>query len=168
LPYSSISLSISRRPPHPRRRSLLHPHRPRHHPTHAFLDEIILTAFLIFGIFAITEQYNEQHNEQAPGANSSALMIGFLVAVIGASMGNLEAGAISPARDLGPRHFAFAAGWRSSAMPSPNNYWWSPIAGPLLGGIVGGAAYQFLIHPFLPALRRALDAHRAEVLSSQS
>jgi glycerol uptake facilitator protein len=133
-------------------------------PTHAFLDEIILTAFLIFGIFAITEQYNEQ----APGANSGALMIGFLVAVIGASMGNLEAWAINPARDLGPRLFAFAAGWRSSAFPSPDNYWWIPIAGPLLGGVVGGAAYQFLIHPFLPARRRALDARRAEVLSSRS
>jgi glycerol uptake facilitator protein len=133
-------------------------------PMHAFADEIILTAFLIFGIFAITEQYNEQ----APGANSGALMIGFLVAVIGASMGNLEAWAINPARDLGPRLFAYAAGWRASALPSPNNYWWIPIAGPLLGGVVGGAAYQFLIHPFLPARRRALDATRAEALSRRS
>ena len=41
-------------------------------PMHAFGDEIILTAFLIFGIFAITEQYNEM----APQANSGALMIG--------------------------------------------------------------------------------------------
>ena len=38
---------------------------------HAFVDEIILTAFLIFGIFAITEKYNEM----APQANSGALMI---------------------------------------------------------------------------------------------
>ena len=69
-------------------------------PMHAFGDEIILTAFLIFGIFAITEQYNEM----APQANSSALMIGLLVALIGASMGYLEAWALNPARDLGPTH----------------------------------------------------------------
>ena len=120
-------------------------------PMHAFTDEIILTAFLVFGIFAITEQYNEQ----APGANSGALIIGFLVATIGASMGYLEAWAINPARDFGPRLFCFFAGWGSSALPSPENYWWIPIVAPLLGGVVGGGAYQVLIHQFLPARNRA-------------
>jgi glycerol uptake facilitator protein len=120
-------------------------------PLHAFGDEIVLTAFLIFGIFAITEQYNEM----APKANFGAFMIGLLVALIGASMGYLEAWAINPARDLGPRAFAFIAGWGSSAFPSPQNYWWIPIAGPLIGGIIGGAAYQYLIRPYLPAHLRA-------------
>jgi glycerol uptake facilitator protein len=124
---------------------------------HAFGDEIVLTAFLIFGIFAITEQYNEM----APGANFGALMIGLLVALIGASMGYLEAWAINPARDLGPRLFCFVSGWGASALPSPGSYWWVPIAGPLLGGIAGGAAYQRLIHPFLPARARALAGPRA-------
>jgi glycerol uptake facilitator protein len=123
-------------------------------PMHAFSDEIILTAFLIFGIFAITEQYNEM----APGANFGALMIGFLVALIGASMGYLEAWAINPARDFGPRLFCFFFGWGSSAFPSPNNYWWIPVIGPLIGCLVGGGAYQLLIRPFLPARRRALLA----------
>jgi glycerol uptake facilitator protein len=120
-------------------------------PMHAFSDEIILTAILVFGIFAITEQYNEQ----APGANSGALIIGLLVATIGASMGYLEAFAINPARDLGPRIFCFVAGWGASAFPSPQNYWWIPITAPLLGGVVGGGAYQVLIHQFLPARNRA-------------
>ncbi len=120
-------------------------------PGHAFTDEIILTAFLLFGIFAITEQYNEQ----APGANSGALIIGFLVATIGAASGNLEAWAINPARDLGPRLFCFITGWGSSAFPAPGSYWWIPIAGPLVGGVLGGGAYQLLIHQFLPARNRA-------------
>ena len=123
-------------------------------PMHAFSDQIILTAFLIFGIFAVTEQYNEQ----APGANFGAVIIGLIVAVIGASMGYLEAWAINPARDFGPRLFCFFAGWGSSALPSPDNYWWIPIVAPLIGGVVGGAAYQLLIHPFLPARLRALEA----------
>jgi glycerol uptake facilitator protein len=123
-------------------------------PLHAFGDEIILTAFLIFGIFAITEQ----NNEMAPQANSGALMIGMLVALIGASMGYLEAWALNPARDLGPRIFCFLVGWGPAAFPSPGNYWWVPIAGPLLGACVGGAAYQYLIRPFLPAHLRALAA----------
>ncbi|NYF80248.1 MIP/aquaporin family protein [Granulicella arctica] len=123
-------------------------------PMHAFTDQIILTGILVFGIFAITEQYNEQ----APGANSGALIIGFLVAAIGASMGYLEAWAINPARDFGPRLFCFLTGWGSSALPSPDNYWWIPIVAPLIGGVVGGGAYQLLIHQFLPTRNRAITA----------
>ncbi len=126
-------------------------------PMHAFSDQIIMTALLVFGIFAITEQYNEQ----APGANSGALIIGFLVATLGASMGYLEAWAINPARDFGPRLFCSVAGWGSSALPSPNSYWWIPIVAPLIGGVVGGAAYQLLIHQFLPARNRARIAELA-------
>ncbi|MHB0774196.1 MIP/aquaporin family protein [Halomonas sp. WWR20] len=122
-------------------------------PMHALLDEIILTALLLFGIFAITEQYNET----APMANSGALMIGLLVAIIGASMGYLEAWAINPARDFGPRLFAYFAGWGSSALPAPGNYWWIPVVGPLIGGVIGGGAYRLLIYPFLPARMRALE-----------
>lgn len=113
---------------------------------HAFGDEIILTALLVSGIFAITEVYNDM----APMANSGALMIGLLVALIGGSMGYLEAWAINPARDLGPRIFTWFAGWGKAAFPAPQDFWWVPIAGPLLGGVVGGAAYRWLILPFLP------------------
>ncbi len=131
-------------------------------PMHAFSDEVILTAFLLFGIFAITEQFNEA----APGANSGALMIGLLVAILGSSMGYLEAWAMNPARDLGPRLFAYFAGWGSSALPSPDNFWWIPVVAPLIGGVIGGGAYQLLIHPFLPARVKALreeEAQRATV-----
>ena len=57
--------------------------------------------------------------------------------------------------------FAFFAGWGSSALPSPDHYWWVPIVGPLLGGVVGAGAYQLLVHPFLPARVRELEAARA-------
>jgi glycerol uptake facilitator protein len=116
-------------------------------PMHALLDEVILTALLLFGIFAITEEYNTM----APMANSGALIIGFLVAAIGASAGYLEAWPINPARDLGPRLFAWLAGWDGAALPAPQNYWWVPIVGPLIGGVIGGGAYQLLIRPFLPS-----------------
>lgn len=122
-------------------------------PWHAFTDQIILTALLLFGIFAITEQYNEM----APQANSGALMIGFLVAILGASMGYLEAWPMNPARDFGPRLFAFLAGWGHSALPGPQDYWWVPIIAPLIGGIIGAGAYQLFIHPFLPARVKALQ-----------
>ncbi|MBT0669824.1 aquaporin family protein [Novosphingobium profundi] len=119
-------------------------------PMHAFWDEVILTAFLLLGIFAITDEYNEM----APRANSGALMIGLLVAAIGASGGYLEAWPINPARDFGPRLFASLAGWGSSALPGPGFYMWVPIAGPLVGGLVGAGLYHFAIRPYLPSGRR--------------
>ena len=118
-------------------------------PVHAFFDEIVLTAILLMGIFAITEEFNTQ----APQANSGALIIGLLVACIGASAGYLEAWPINPARDLGPRLFCFLMGWGPAALPSPQNYWWVPIAGPMIGGVVGAGAYQALIRPYLPSRR---------------
>jgi len=116
-------------------------------PGHAFVDEIVLTGFLVLGVFAITEQYNTL----APQANTGALMIGLLVATIGASAGYLEAWPINPARDLGPRLFCFIAGWGPQAFPAPQHYWWVPIAGPLLGGLAGGGLYQWAVRPYLPA-----------------
>jgi glycerol uptake facilitator protein len=65
-------------------------------------------------------------------------------------MGYLESWALNPARDFGPRLFAYLMGWKGQAFPSPGNYWWVPIAGPLIGGVVGGGAYQVLIRPYLP------------------
>ena len=115
-------------------------------PMHAFVDEIVLTGLLVFGIFAITEQYNTV----APMANSGALIIGLLVAALGACFGFLEAWPMSAARDLGPRIFAYFAGWGPEALPGPMNYWWIPCLGPALGGILGGFLYQRLIRPFLP------------------
>jgi len=123
-------------------------------PLHALRNQVILTGFLVFGIFAITERYNEA----APGANGGALIIGLLVACIGASMGYLEGWAINPARDFGPRVFAWLTGWDRAALPAEHHYWWIPIVGPLIGGVLGGAAYRWLILPFLPARQRALSA----------
>lgn len=89
------------------------------------------------------------------------MIIGFLVAAIGASAGYLEAWAINPARDFGPRLFCYFAGWGGSALPSPGNYWWVPIAGPLIGGVIGGAFYQGLLKPFMPSLNKTRDSNTA-------
>ena len=74
-------------------------------------------------------------------------------------MGYLEAWAMNPARDFGPRLFAYFAGWGEAALPAKDNYWWIPIVGPLIGGPLGALAYQWLILPFLPA--RVLHLQKA-------
>ncbi len=115
-------------------------------PLHAFWDEVILTGILLLGIFAITDEFNTS----APMANASALIIGLLVACIGAAAGNLEGWPLNPARDFGPRLYCWIMGWGQSALPGPDNYWWVPIAGSLVGGIAGAAVYQYLVKPYLP------------------
>jgi glycerol uptake facilitator protein len=121
-------------------------------PLHAFSDEIILTAFLVFGIFAVTDEFNTM----APRANFGAIVIGLIVAVIGASAGYLEAWALNPARDFGPRLFAWLLGWNRSAFPGTDDYWWVPVLGPLIGGLMGGGAQHLLIGPFYPHEKKAM------------
>ena len=117
---------------------------------HAFVDEIVLTAILVLGIFAVTEEFNTM----APQANSGALIIGLLVAAIGAIAGlSGGLGDQSGARS-GPAPVCLDDGLGQAALPSPGSYWWVPIAGPLIGGVVGGGLYQGLIRQFLPAWRK--------------
>ncbi|MEI6001963.1 aquaporin family protein [Paraburkholderia bengalensis] len=125
-------------------------------PLKALVDETILTAFLVFGIFAVTDEFNTM----APQANFGAVVIGMIVTVIGASTGYLEAWALNPARDFGPRLFAWLLGWDRAAFPGAAGYWWVPIVGPLMGGLIGGASQHLLIRQFYPHEKKTLLSTR--------
>lgn len=62
--------------------------------------------------------------------------------------------AINPARDFGPRVFSWLAGWGKVAFPGPLGYWWVPIMGPLIGGVLGGLCYDFFVGGVLKARRQ--------------
>jgi len=113
---------------------------------HAFIDQIILTAALVIGILALSDAYNTN----TPHGNMTPLIVGLLVAMVGGFGGQLEAWAINPARDLGPRIFGWLAGWGPNSFPGLNGYWWVPIVAPIIGGVVAGAIYNFLLRPFMP------------------
>jgi glycerol uptake facilitator protein len=115
-------------------------------PLKALIDQVILTAILVFGIFAVTDEYNTM----APRANFGAIVIGLIVTVIGASTGYLEGWPLNPARDFGPRVFAWLCGWDRAAFPGVVGYWWVPVVGPLIGGVIGGGAEHLLIRQFYP------------------
>lgn len=68
--------------------------------------QIIGTAALIVCILAIVDPYN---NPIPQGLE--AFTVGFVVLVIGLSMGFNSGYAVNPARDLGPRIFTAMAGW---------------------------------------------------------
>ena len=113
-------------------------------PGAGFLDQVIGTALLLLLIFAITDEFN-----MPPGANLAPLMIGLVVVAIGMSFGGMHGYAINPARDFGPRLFSVVAGFRNNGLTDGSGAWLVPIAGPLLGGLLGSALYDFGIRRFL-------------------
>ncbi len=108
-----------------------------------FLDQTIGTALLILMIFAITDKWNQPSGPMTP------LLVGLVVVAIGMSFGGMHGYAINPARDFGPRLFTVAAGFRNNGLTDGSLVWWVPIAGPLLGGLLGGAIYDFGLRRYL-------------------
>ena len=113
------------------------------------ISEITGTALLLIIILAVVDLRNIP-----PRGNLGALIIGFGVMAIGMSFGADSGYAINPARDLGPRLFAWVAGWGDAAFPGDTggpltDYWWVPIVAPIIGAAIGTAIYQFFISDVL-------------------
>jgi glycerol uptake facilitator protein len=115
-------------------------------PQAGFLDQMIGTGLLVLLVLAIIDEFN-----MPPGANLAPLMIGLVVVAIGMSFGGMHGYAINPARDFGPRLFTAVAGFRNNGLTDGARIWWVPVVAPLLGGLVGGAVYDFGIRRFLRA-----------------
>jgi glycerol uptake facilitator protein len=113
-------------------------------PQAGFLDQVIGTGLLVLLVFAITDEFNSP-----PGANLTPALIGLVVVAIGMSFGGMHGYAINPARDFGPRLFTVVAGFRNNGLTDGTRVWWIPVAGPLLGGLLGAAIYDFGIRRFL-------------------
>ncbi|WJV53751.1 MIP/aquaporin family protein [Prodigiosinella aquatilis] len=113
----------------------------------AFLVEMVITAILMCLILALTDDGNG-----IPRGPLAPLLIGILIAVIGASMGPLTGFALNPARDFGPKLFAYVAGWGKVAFTGARDipYFLVPIFGPLVGAILGAFGYRALIGRHLP------------------
>jgi len=93
------------------------------------------------------------------------------VFAVGTSLGANTGYAINPARDFGPRLFAYFAGWGKVALPGTfdngmgfhfSNYFWIPIVGPIIGGIIGVLLYDFFIGDILHARAKAAAAGEVE------
>lgn len=114
------------------------------------LDQIVGTGILLLLVCALIDRRNT-----APMANLHPFLIGLVVVAIGLTFGTNAGYAINPARDFGPRLFTFFEGWGSIAFPGKfkwfSSYWWIPIVGPLIGGVVGVGVYDLLIKPVIRA-----------------
>ncbi|MFF2297211.1 MIP/aquaporin family protein [Arthrobacter sp. NPDC058127] len=120
-------------------------------PVGPLVDQIVGTAFLVLFVVAIIDMRNT-----AVQSNLGPFMIGLAVAAIGMSVGANAGYAINPARDFGPRLFAWLAGWGQTALPGTvdgafSGYFWIPIVGPLVGGVIGVLIYDWFIGDVLHA-----------------
>ncbi|HKN96432.1 MAG TPA: MIP/aquaporin family protein [Pseudonocardiaceae bacterium] len=113
----------------------------------AFRDQIIGTAILLFVIVAITDLRNNRFTD-----GLAPISIGLLIVGIGMAWGTNAGYAINPARDFGPRLASFITGYGTAWTDQyGNQYWWVPIAGPIIGAIVGVFLYDQIVGRFLPA-----------------
>lgn len=95
------------------------------------------TFLLVFVIFMLTNKH-EQVN------NTTPLLIGLTVTTIICLIAPFTQAGINPARDFGPRIFAYIAGWNRAAFPAPA---WSfltvYVISPLMGGVLASYAQKF-------------------------
>jgi glycerol uptake facilitator protein len=108
----------------------------------AFITEVIGTAVLLWGVLASGDSKNTglMHN-------LGPFLVGGTVLAVGLSLGGPSGYAINPARDFGPRLFGLLVGTQGLFS---NGYWWIPIVGPIVGGIIGIYLYDWLVTAYLP------------------
>jgi len=109
------------------------------------LDQTIGTALLLMMFLAI--------NDATHDFGRISLVIGATVAAIAMAFGGNHGYAINPAADFGPRLLTVAAGFRNNGLTDGARIFWIPIVAPILGGIIGSAAYDYGIRRFLSETR---------------
>jgi MIP family channel proteins len=115
-------------------------------PLQALLVEALGTGILVLVIFALSDP----DNSAAPDPTLAPFFIGFTVAVLISLFAPLTQAGWNPARDFGPRLVALLAGYGGVAIPGPRGGFWIYLAGPLLGGVVGGFVYERVMAPLRP------------------
>ncbi|KAG2521536.1 hypothetical protein JM16_006196 [Phytophthora kernoviae] len=111
----------------------------------AFYTEVVGTGMLLLGIYAITDQRN-----RPAGPVGAPFAFCLLIMALGMCIGMNTGYAINPARDFGPRIFTSIAGWGSKVFTTRDHYFWIPIVGPLLGGVIGAGLYELLVEMHHP------------------
>ncbi|MBT6440040.1 MAG: aquaporin family protein [Flavobacteriales bacterium] len=100
--------------------------------------EAIGTFILVFVIFRLTEK-EEQTDNLTP------ILIGLTVTLIICLVAPYTQAGINPARDFGPRLFAYLSGWGDAAFPTaPFSFFTVYILGPILGGIAAGGLNKLM------------------------
>lgn len=109
----------------------------------AFLAELLGTLILGFVVFAVTDE----RNAGRPTNGNAAVFIGLTVSVLISVIAPLTQACFNPARDFGPRVFAYFAGWGSIAWPGFSDTGWLTvyILAPIFGAVLGGGLYDVAV-----------------------
>jgi glycerol uptake facilitator len=123
-----------------------------------FVDQAVGTFFLALFVFAVTDEF-----ALPVKGNLTPWIVGMIVMAVGISFGANAGYAINPARDFGPRIFAWIAGWGKVAFPGDylhvSTYFWIPIIGPLLGAGIAAFFYDIFLQDILKARRGPEPGH---------
>lgn len=106
------------------------------------VTEIIGTFVLVLGTALILTPENLKP-QSGFDTSFTPLLVGLVVWAIGLSLGGPTGYAINPARDLGPR-IAHAILPIPGKRDSDWSYAWVPVAGPIIGGVLGALAYNVI------------------------
>ncbi|MDY0170390.1 MAG: aquaporin [Thermoguttaceae bacterium] len=93
--------------------------------------------------FAVTDD----RNRGAPPTGLAPVFIGLTVAGLISFIAPLTQACFNPARDFGPRLFAYFAGWGSIALPGPRGLGFITvyILAPIVGAVLGAIFYTRLL-----------------------
>lgn len=117
----------------------------------AIMNEMFATMMLVVMLYA----FIDAKNAFKPSLGMFALLVGAVVGYIIAVFSPATMAGINPARDLGPRIATWLLGWGDASFPGlPSGQggpWYIWTIGPMLGGIVGGALWKFILAPCIPS-----------------
>lgn len=125
----------------------------------AVLAEGIGTAVLAFLVFALTHRRNA--GKPAPGL--TPVFVGLSVAILISVIAPLTQAGFNPARDFGPRLYAWWAGWGRIAIPGPRGGFLTVyVLAPIVGASVGAGLHETFARWGIPAATRCADAEGKE------
>jgi len=115
----------------------------------AFFAELLGTLVLAMVVFAVTDE----RNSEAPPGGLAPVFIGLTVSALISVIAPLAQACFNPARDFGPRLFAFLAGWGSIALPRTRGTGFLTVylIAPILGAIIGSGLYVHVLRTPNPA-----------------
>ncbi|PHR97684.1 MAG: aquaporin [Blastopirellula sp.] len=115
----------------------------------AFLTELLGTAILAMMVLAVTEP-----THSGGPKNLAPVFIGLTVAALICVIAPITQACFNPARDFGPRLFAYFAGWGEIALPGPRprptGFLTVYIIAPIVGSIIGSGLYLKVLRPHVP------------------
>lgn len=117
----------------------------------AFGAEVLGTLILALMVFGLSDN----SNPAAPMVRLAPVFIGLTVSVLISVIAPLTQACFNPARDFGPRLFAYFAGWQTIAIPGPRGIGFLTvyIIAPVIGAALGGGLYTRVLQPSLAESR---------------